>query len=212
MIRIPKENQDLRRYVRGKDWRRLCLYLIWIALWYGGAAVYNNNHQTYPPERLMLGWKLLLWMLASVILGFFLFRIYTFFTDRSYRGAILSSGLSQSYEGSKDPGLLKAADYDFRLNTDLRIDTHEGKHKRLRFEQKNGFYFYYYEGTEIVKLHGLPYPIAIDHRSPHSKHRMCAACGQVNSPEDSRCQTCFHTLIDENTLAKQLLAEIRKDL
>ncbi len=204
MIKIPKNNQDLRRYVLGKDLRRLGLYAVWIALWYGGARAYNYNHQTYSPDRLMIGWKLFFWMLASAFLGFFLFRIYAFFTDRTYRGTILTSGLSQSYEGSKDPGFLKSADYDFRLNTDLRIQRDDGKRKRLRFEQKNGFYFYYYEGTEVIKFHGLPYPVAIGNRNAHSKHRMCVACGQVNGTEEHRCQTCFHTLIDEEALAHSL--------
>ena len=209
MYDLPKENKDLRRYVLGKDLRRLGLYLLWMALWYGGAMAYNHNHQTYTPDRLMLGWKLFFWMLASATRGFFLFRIYTFFTDRAYQGTILTSGLSQSYEGSKDPGLLKSADYDFRLNTALKLETDRGKRKRLHFEQKNGFYFYYYEGTKVVKFHGLPYPVAVGHQHPNARqYRMCAACGQVNGAKETRCQTCFFTLIDEGEYAYYLLHDV----
>jgi hypothetical protein len=147
----------------------------------------------------MVGWKLLLWMSASLLLGFVIFRIWTLFTDRSYRAVITRSGLSQSYEASRDPGLHNATDYDFRLNTALLVKR-EGKDKsrRIHFEQKMGFYFYYYEGTEIVKLHGLPYPIAVGNQHPDTKKRICAACGQIAPDNDteSHCHACGHSLID----------------
>ena len=201
MIKLPARNSDLKRYVRKKDVRRVILYLIWMALWYSGAVFYNYNHQTYPPERQMVGWKLLLWMLGSALLGFFVFRIYLFFTDRTYRGVIAYSGLSQTYEASRDPGIDNAVDWDFRLNTALQVAIKgRKKNKRVHFEQKIGFYFYYYEGTEIVKLHGLPYPLAVNRFHPDARARVCLACGQVASEECTRCESCYHTLVDPATL------------
>jgi hypothetical protein len=197
MIKIPKANKDLRSYVIKKDVFRMVVYLLWLAIWYLGAHLYNQNHQTYPPHRLMLGWKLLLWMLASALLGFFLFRIWTFFTDRTYCAVIVKSGLSQSYEASKDPGFHNATDYDFRLNTALQLQKLGGKKKKsLRFEQKPGFYFYYYEETKIVKYHGLPYPIAVGNFHPDSPARICSACGQKSNTPIDRCDFCGFTLID----------------
>ena len=202
MIRIPKKNRDLRRYVLKKDIRRIAFYILWMGLWYLGAFLYNYNHQKYPPERQMLGFKLFLWMLASAVIGFFLFRIWSLFTDRSYCAVIIRSGLSQTYEGSKDPGLHNAADYDFRLNTALQLEKEgSGKKKNLHFEQKLGFYFYYYEETRIVKLHGLPYPIAIDHIHPDAKPRVCVACGLMATEHTDRCAACFHSLIDPGELS-----------
>lgn len=204
MLKIPPKNKDLRRYVLFKDLRKLMLYALWLAIWYFGAYAYNQNHQSYPPERRMMGWKLLLWMLAAALLGFVLFRIWTIFTDRSYRAVITRSGLSQSYEASRDPGLHNATDYDFRLNTALQIQKlGKSKKSRIHFEQKLGFYFYYYEGTEIVKLHGLPYPIAVGSEHPDAKKRICAACGQIATGEETRCQICAHTLIDPQDLHVQ---------
>ena len=197
MVKLPAQNKDLRRYVLFKDLRKLMLYALWMTIWYFGAYIYNQNHQTYPPERQMIGFKLLLWMLASALLGFFLFRIWTFFTDRTYRAVITASGLSQSYEASKDPGLHNATDYDFRLNTALRIQKcGKRKSRRIHFEQKPGFYFYYYEGTEIVKLHGLPYPVAVGNRHPDAKKRICAACGQIAVDTEAHCHVCGHSLIN----------------
>jgi len=201
VAKIPSQNQDLRRYVLFRDLRKLFLYAIWLAIWYFGAYAYNQNHQTYPPERRMEGWKLLLWMLASAILGFVLFRLWMFFTDRTYRAVITRSGLSQSYEASRDPGLHNATDYDFRLNTALQIQKRgRSKKSRIHFEQKLGFYFYYYEGTEIVKLHGLPYPIAVGNQHPDAQKRICAACGQIAIDEESHCHVCGHSLIDPKDL------------
>ena len=197
MAKIPCKNKDLRRYVLGKDLFKLVLYALFLTVWYLGAYAYNQSHKKYPPERLMLGWKLLLWMAAAALVGFFLFRIYTFFTDRSYRAVITASGLSQSYEASRDPGLGNATDYDFRLNTSLRIKkSGRRKQSRIHFEQKPGFYFYYYESTEIVKLRGLPYPIAVSGQHPNAKKRICAACGQIALDTESHCHVCGHSLID----------------
>lgn len=201
MIKIPSRYNDLRRYVFFRDLRKIVLYLLWLTIWYLGAYAYNQNHQKYPPERLMMGWKLAIWMMASALLGFFLFRIWTFFTDRSYRAVIQVSGLSQSYEASKDPGLHNTTDFDFRLNTALLIKKNgKRKNSRLHFEQKMGFYFYYYEGTEITKLRGLPYPIATGNQHPDAKKRICAACGQISTEEESHCQVCDHSLIDPKEL------------
>lgn len=197
MLKIPSQNKDLRRYVFRKDLRKIALYAVWLAIWYFGAYAYNQDHQSYPPARLMVGWKLLLWMAASALLGFVIFRVWTFFTDRSYRAIITRSGLSQSYEASKDPGLHNATDYDFRLNTALHVKKKgDGKNRRIHFEQKIGFYFYYYEGTEIVKLHGLPYPIAVGNQHPDARERICAACGQISVDNESHCHVCGHSLID----------------
>ena len=202
MSKIPAKNKDLRRYVFFKDLRKITIYLLWMAIWYFGAYMYNHNHQKYPPERLMVGWKLLIWMLASAFLGFLLFRIWTFFTDRTYGAVITVSGLSQSYEASKDPGLHNSTDFDFRLNTALKIKKHgKKKNSRIHFEQKLGFYFYYYEGTEILKLRGLPYPIAVRNRHPDAKQGICAACGQISDEAQGNCQVCGHTLIDPNELS-----------
>ena len=198
MPKIPPRNTDLRRYVLRNDLRRAVLYCFWVIVWYGGAAAYNANHQTYPPDRLMTGWKIVIWMLMSVLSGFLLFRIGRFFTDRTVEGEIVSSGLSRTYTASDDPGMLKSADYDFRLNTNLKIRKKDGRIKRLRFEQKRGFYLYYYEKTHIVRLHGLPYPVNTDPLAPRGY--LCAACGKINDNCSRPCEACGHSIIDPNEL------------
>jgi hypothetical protein len=126
-----------------------------------------------------------------------IFRIWRFFTDKTYRGRIVSNDNSRSYTQSQDPG---SAEYDFRLNTKLKILDDDGKVHRTRFEQKNGFYTYYYEGNEIVHLHGLPYPINLD---PTGKDGcVCAACGTWYETKKDICDVCNHTIIDPKKLNK----------
>jgi len=213
---IPKRNGDLRAYVLRRKWMQVVAYLVWIAVFLAGALVYNAAHQTYPPEKLMLGWRLLLWMLISAASGFFLFRIYRLLTDRTFEGRVERSGLSHTYTSSADPGGANAISYDFRLHTYLVIRTDSGKKKRIRFEQKPGFYLYYYEGSYLCHLSGLPYPVCDPSRAcrPEKRKRrgveermddpsegyVCAACGFMNKSLDEPCDRCGHSLIDPSEL------------
>ncbi len=207
-MKIPKQNRDLRRYVFQKDAKRIILYLLWNFAFLFGALSYNAAHTKYPPERLMIGWKLALWMALALIAGFFIFRIYLFFTDRSWRGVILKSGLSHTYEASRDPGIDNAGDWDFRLNTRLQV-LKKGKIKptQKHFEQKPGFYFYYYDNTEILKFHGLPYPLSIGSIHPDAPPTICLACGQMATEGDTRCDKCHYTLVDREEVLQLLKKE-----
>jgi hypothetical protein len=91
-------------------------------------------------------------------------------------------------------------DFDFRTNTALRICLANGRKKRLRFEQKNGFYYYYYEGNEILRFHGLPYPLNLDPKAPHGY--LCVVCGRIHKSLQPLCDACELPLIDPAELAK----------
>ena len=199
MPSIPKSNRDLQRLARSRFILRVTGYLLWIALWYSGAVVYNRNHMTYPPERRMVGWRLAVWMGIAVLSGILLFRMWKLITDRTLCGVIEFSGLSHGYTPSEDKSLLQGGDYDFRLHTVLLIRTPDGKRRRLRFEQKNGFYLYYYEGNHIVRFRGLPYPLNTD---PASKNGyVCSACGFWCQKKEERCPACSRTMILPDTLS-----------
>ena len=216
--RIPERNRDLRRYVLRHRLLRIAGYLLWLAAFWGGAMVYNQSHQTYTPDRLITGWKLGVWMLAAVLIGFFLFRIGQMLFDRPFTGVVVRSSLSHTYTPSDDPGTLRSMTYDLRLNPRLIVRTDAGKKRRLRFEQKPGFYIYYYEGSQICHLSGLPYPVcnptghpqpprpALEEKDPYddlSGGVLCAACGRLNPNAASVCVRCMHTLIDPKDLWPQ---------
>ena len=208
MKSVPSRNRDLLRYLRRKKLVRSLLAALWTVLLVSGAVAYNNAHRTYPPERLMIGWKFALLCVIAVVSGILIFRLPKLFLDRSFEGVIERSGLSHSYTRSADPG---SSEYNFRLNTVLRVRTPDGKKKRIRFEQKNGFFVYYHEGKRVCHFAGLPYPLADlrepndppPHASPIADAReesplgnyLCVACGRLNRAPDV-CDGCGLSVID----------------
>ena len=197
-MKIPKKNTDLRRHVLRRDLLRILGCLLWVALLVGGAVAYNNAHQTYPDYRRMVGWRMALWVGLAVLSGFFIFRMWKFFTDRACVGTIVTSGLSHTYTASPDPGATNGVDYDFRTNTALRLRLDNGKLRRLRFEQKPGFYLYYHEGERVAKFRGLPYPTNLDPDQTHGC--ICSACGAWRKDHLDYCEVCGMTLIDPKDL------------
>ena len=157
--------------------------------------------------------RLVLWMLVGAVTGFVVFQIWRFMFHRTVEGHILEAAISHSYTPSADPGAVKSLNYDFRDNTYLVIRTDKGKKRRIRFEQKPGFYLYYYPGSYLCRFAELPYPIcdpnrqckpegeeipsARKHHDDLSKGRMCAVCGFLNRGQEL-CDCCGLSLIDPN--------------
>ncbi|MBR3895395.1 MAG: hypothetical protein IKJ35_09690 [Clostridia bacterium] len=197
-MKIPKKNRDLTRCVRRRDLLRLIGFLLWVALLVCGALFYNHEHQTYPDYRRMVGWRMAVWVIAALFSGVLIFRIWKFFTDHSFSGTIVDTGISRSWGASDDPG--GAANYDFRLKTSLKVRTEKGDLCHIRFEQKPGFYLYYHEGNRITHFRGLPYPINTDPTA--SNGYVCAVCGHHSKDYTDICPTCRHTLIDPAELGK----------
>ena len=205
---IPPKNRDLRRYAARNRLLRMGGYLLWLTAFWLGARGYNASHQTYPPEQQIVGWRLLLWMVGSAVTGFFLFRLWRFITQRPLEGRIEAAGLSRSYSSSADPGAASSVSYDFRMNTCLIIRNKRGKRHRIRVEQKQGFYLYYYPGNYVRRFAGLPYPLrdprqipkAEDRKSNHddlSDGYLCIACGSLNNHSLAEpCGRCGHSLVD----------------
>lgn len=197
-MKLPARNRDLRRYVLKNDLTRAALYLAWLTVWFLGAHTYNQRHQTYPPERRLEGWRMLVWMLIGAAIGFFLFRIWRFFKRLPVRGTIIRAGLSHTYTHSEDPGAATALEYDFRLRTSLVLRKPNGKKRRMKFEQKIGSYQYYHEGAEILRLRGLPYPVNLDTAAPHGY--VCVACGRIHPTWQEKCEVCELSLVDPRDL------------
>ena len=210
--KIPKENRDLIRYSRRRRLAQLTGYAAFVAAFALGANAYNASHQTYPPEQQLLGWRLVLWMAVAVVAGFFLFRMWRLFTLRALSGRILSSKLSHGYVSSDDPGMSSRVDYEFRLRSALTVEDECGRRHAIRFEQKNGFYLYYYPETRLARFSGLPYPLCdpktacrpqrsrgAGEDDPHddlSNGHICVACGLLNRSLEQPCARCGLSLID----------------
>ncbi len=197
MPKIPKRNRDLLQYVIGRAVLRIGGWAAWLVGFWMGAQSYNQNHQTYAESRLMLGWKLWIWMAIGAVSGFLLFRLWRFFTQRPVRGRVERYSTTRGYGSGESPDG-RESDTDFRINTVLRVRTERGKRRRLVFEQKHGFYLYYHEGNRIEKLGGLTYPINLDPDAESG--RVCAVCGSFASKDSTVCPSCRRSLIDPKDL------------
>ena len=196
-MKIPQKNADLRRYALRQTLLRPVGFLAWLLLWIGTAISYNQNHQTYPEHRRFVGWRMALVVAIAVGSGILLFRLWRLYTDRTQRGVIISTGISRS--SCEDTGNGRG-DYDFRLNTVLVIAREDGQKKKIRFEQKNGFYQYYHEGNRIVRFRGLTYPLCLDPAAPHGY--VCSACGRWTQTYTPQCEHCNRSLIDPKELGE----------
>lgn len=194
MSKIPMQYKDLRRHIFFTDLRKCLLFTGWMIIFIASAIFYNYNHQTYPPERKILGWKLFALILFAAVTGFFLFRMWTFFTDRTYTGTIHFSGLTHDYTTPDTPYGFKPASYAERIQTKLVVLTDKQKKRRLRFEQKIGSYWYYADGQRIIHFHGCPYPLNLDPEVPHGY--ICVACGRMHENYVPECEYCYLSLID----------------
>lgn len=192
-MRIPQEHRDLIRYVRRKQWRRALGCLLFLGLWLYTALAYNREHATYSPEKRFVGGRMALWMGVGAVLGFFLFRIYRFVTQRTVAGTIFAEKTSHTYASSADPGAFRPVQYAERIHVVLRIKGTRGKTRRVRFEQKNGFYRYYAHGARVVRFAELPYPVRLD--ADETTGLVCAACGEWHTAEHTHCEKCGHTLL-----------------
>lgn len=191
--KIPARNHDLRQLVLRRRLTRVGLYLLWLALLAVGVLRFNAGHERHP----MAPWQLALWLGGGAVLGFLLLRMWVLFTDRPLIATVTRSGLSHGVRGD-----------DFRLNTAIRLtDSVTGKRRRLRFEQKEGFYLLYHEGVRVCKFPFLPYPLpdpltvptpdpsvhnTTDNRSDGA---FCVVCGRVNPCGSAQCEVCRHSLI-----------------
>lgn len=201
---IPQRNRDLRLLVLRRRLTRGGLYLLWLAALVIGAVRFNAAHERHP----LAPWELLLWLGGGAVIGFCLLRMWVFFTDRPFIGRVTRSGLSHGIRGD-----------EFRLNTAIRLtDEQSGKRRRLRFEQKNGFYLLYHEGVRVCKLPFLAYPLPDPSTLPPADPApnpagaadtagtgstagicggaFCVVCGHINPPGAQRCDCCRHTLLD----------------
>lgn len=186
-IMLPR---DLQRYRRLKYCIRALGFVGWIAVWLLSALSYNSSHRTYPPERLMVGWKLVLLAVGAIVTGVFLFRLTRLMTlSKTVQGTVIKSATFRVYAPSDDPK--RILQYDFRTMKKLTIQSADRRKHRLMFEEKDGFYNYYSEGTQVCRIAGFPYPIAMK-----GENVLCICCGHLNPIGNTVCDLCDHGLVE----------------
>ncbi len=213
MTALPSRNTDLLRRVRRTRARRLLLFAGWVAVLVLAAVFFNNSHRgSVLPQ--ITGWRMWVWVAFALLSGALLFRVFSIFTDRPFEGEIIRSSLAHTYSAS-DGEKSEDETANFRVQTALRVRCTDGKIRKLRFEQKPGFFLYYHEGNHICKFAGLRYPLADPASMPPLTHPLktadedttgktvvdpsrsylCVCCGHFY-PTPTVCEDCKLTLID----------------
>ncbi len=200
--KIPKSSRGLSLYAFMTNFKRIALYLLYIAVW----AVGYRFYLLYPINKPLVWWVLLIFALLVLGSGWFLFKMTDFVRERSFFGKIVSMSISRNYcRGQTREGGKRYDFYTFRV---LHITDTKGKKRKLKFQLfDDGYDLYYREGAEIACFRGTKYPVSLD--AEESSGRICVVCGVRNYAEirDGRkgempthCSSCTRALINVKAL------------
>ena len=184
-LTIPRENTDLRAYVRKK---RLGVWLKtvgWEAFWIAVFAYYHGR------EDMSFDYRFSLVLSALLVSGLFLFGWVRLMFDRSYRGRIVRIDYKQVMEMS--PNGRNTSRVRSVQKIYLRIEDETGRRHKIVLPKKNGFDRYYHVGDSIVYHSGLPYPESND--GADKNIYVCSLCGGVELTDTDHCHGCGASLI-----------------
>ena len=168
--RIPRENRDVRRAAFMRNFKRIALFILYIAMWIAGYYFYL----LYPINKPFEWWVMLIFGLAILTSGFFIFNVGAFLSERSCVGVIKSMSISRNYgRGVTRDGRFKIDYHTYRI---LKIIDSKGKKRQLRFQLfDDGYDLYYREGDTVVTFRGMSYPLSLEAEA-RGEH-ICINCG-----------------------------------
>lgn len=191
--KIPIKNTDLRRYALLKNAKRLIFCLLYYAFFILAYLFYIEDTRHEPLSPLYLA----IFAFAVIISGFFIFKMNSFFFDRSLVGTVQAISLVRNY----DRGINRRAKHSFDFHTYLKIVVADGRSRRRKIRVSlfdDGFDGYYKEGDTVAAFRGLNYPLSFESES-RGEH-ICVVCGarsyEKNEQMHSKCLSCNYSLID----------------
>jgi hypothetical protein len=184
-LMIPRDNVDLRAYVRKK---RLAIWLKtvgWEAFWIAVFAYYHSRMD------MVFDYRFSLVLSALLIFGLFAFGWVNMMFDHSYRGRIVRIDYKQVMEMS--PSGRGTSRVRSVQKIHLRVEDEAGHKHKIVLPKKNGFDRYYHVGDTIIHYSGLPYPESND--GADKNLFVCSLCGGVELTDTDRCHGCGASLI-----------------
>ena len=201
---IPKKNTDLRRYAFRRYFARSFGFVVYVAVWAIGYAVYLGGPLAKPLEPLAMA----VFCLAVVTSGWMIFRMGDVVFKRTVCGRLISQKITRSYDRGMNRRAGASTGYNTYVNFCL-LDKGEKK-RRVKLQLfEDGYGLYYKEGDMIVSLRGLNYPLCIE--SEKNGEHICAVCGARRHGKDcdgsspATCESCGHSLIDVRDLTEEEL-------
>jgi hypothetical protein len=184
-LTIPRDNRDLRAYVRKK---RLGVWLKtigWEVFW---IAVFIYYHER---QDMLFDYRFSLVLAALLVFGLFCFGWVKMMFDRNYRGRIIAIRYRQVAEMS--PTGRGTSRVCLTQKMELRVEDEAGHKHRLLLAKKNRFDRYYHVGDTIVHYSSLPYPESND--GADKNLFVCSLCGGVELTDTDHCHGCGASLI-----------------
>ena len=185
VLAIPRENTDLRAYVRKKHLGIWLKTIGWELFWFLVFGYYRGR------VDMSFDYRFELVLSALLLLGLFLFGWVALMFDRSYRGKIVRIDYKQVME--MDPKGRGTSRVRSILKMYLRVEDESGRKHKIVLPKKNGFDRYYHIGDRIVYHRGLPYPESNDGADKHLF--VCSLCGGVELTDTDHCHGCGASLI-----------------
>ena len=182
---IPRENADLRAYVRRKHIGIWLKTIAWELFWIVVFAYYGSR------EDMSFDYRFSLVLSALLVVGLFLFGWVRLMFDRNYCGKIVRIDYKQVME--MDPSGRGTSRVRAVQKIYLRIEDETGRRHRIVLPKKNAFDRYYHVGDKIVHYSGLPYPESND--GADKQLYVCLRCGGVELSDTDCCHGCGMSLI-----------------
>lgn len=204
--KIPDENKDLRRYAVWRNLKYLLGFVLYIAVMAAAFIFFlNGRNEDLEPLR---WWVYVLYPVAVLASGWFIFRMTRFCSDKSFSGEIVDLSYSRDF----GRGINREARFSLDYHTYRTISVIDSKGKKRRVKVTlfdDGYDGYFEEGRTLVKYRGLNYPLCTE--SEEEGNHICAVCGVRTYYKEGKmkdgesvptvidgvmiCRSCGHTLI-----------------
>ncbi|MBQ7320687.1 MAG: hypothetical protein IJW99_01195 [Clostridia bacterium] len=184
-LTIPRENADLRTFVRKKRIRIWLQTLGWEVFW---LAVFFYYHSR---TDMTFDYRFSLVLSALLVAGLFLFGWIRMMVDRSYVGVIrqivFRRVMNTDLLGNRGGKSVLAEQML------LWVEETNGHRHKIVIARKKNFDRYYHVGDQIVHHSGLPYPESNDGADRYLY--VCSLCGGVELTDTDHCHGCGASLI-----------------
>ena len=201
-VGIPRESRDVKRAAFLKNFKRIALYLAYIAIWALGYKFYLS----YPINKPFVWWVMVIFCVAVALSGWIFFDVTKFVRERNLEGRIEAMKVTRSYgRGVTRQGRFRIDYHTYRV---LIVRDQKGRKRKLRFQLfDDGYDLYYREGDRVAYFRGTTYPrcYEAEERGEH----ICVICGvRVNEPKHhgerevnlDYCEACRKSLIKINEI------------
>ena len=186
--------QNMPFYLRGFERcvMRVVLFVLWCVIWLESGTRYVNLSYVYFDSDT----RAVIVSLLLSILGYFIFKPYKIFTERSFCGKVEMIEKQRAETVKKDKNGKKVREKGIRSGlydgtNVLVIRKPDGRLARKTVPNLVAFENLYDIDTEVSVICGVRFPVPLDNKAVPENSRFCTRCGSFESAERTRCSMCF---------------------